>query len=35
MPFRSAFADLTLDGRNIAYQYNRFVSELYVAEGMR
>jgi eukaryotic-like serine/threonine-protein kinase len=35
MPFRLAFADLTPDGRNIAYQYNRFVGELYVAEGIR
>ncbi len=35
MPFRSAFADLTPDGRNIAYDYKRFVHELYVAEGIR
>src|SRR6266566_3242012 len=35
MPFRSTFADLTPDGRNIAYNYKRFVHELYVAEGIR
>jgi len=35
MPFRSAFADLAPDGKNIAYQYNRFVHELYVADGIR
>ena len=35
MPFRSAFADLTPDGRNIAYGYQRSVHELYVAEGIR
>jgi eukaryotic-like serine/threonine-protein kinase len=35
MPFRSVFADLTPDGRNIAYQYDRFIHELYVAEGIR
>ena len=35
LPFSSTFADLTPDGRNIAYQYNRFIGELYVAEGIR
>jgi hypothetical protein len=35
MPFVSTFADLTPDGRNIAYEYNRIVHELYVAEGIR
>ena len=35
MPFRSVFADLTPDGKNIAYQYIRYIHELYVAEGIR
>jgi len=35
MPFSATFAELTPDGRNIAYQYNRFIHELYVAEGVR
>ena len=35
LPFRSTFAHLAPDGKNIAYQYNRSVEELYVAEGIR
>ncbi len=35
MPFRPTFADLTPNGRNIAYYYNRYIDELYVAEGVR
>jgi eukaryotic-like serine/threonine-protein kinase len=34
-PFRATFADLTPDGRNIAYYYYRSIDELYVAEGVK
>jgi len=32
LPFSSTFAP---DGRNIAYEYDRFIHGLYVAEGIR
>jgi len=35
MPFCTTFAELTPDGRNIAYQYNRFIHGLYVVERIR
>lgn len=35
MPFRPPFADLTPDGKNIAYRVERHIHELYVAEGTR